>query len=1037
MFIQKYLVQLFVILFDFVADFWSSPVSQQPPVTYPSLMKSSFHTTISPYQSGTPADLKASLVRSWKSHDEPTLVNGTVTTSSTSKSSPPTIAYRSMSPPHEKTPSSINNGVRSQSAIQTQQSFQDSLSTKSNFELYSRPKKLLNGGGKINRNGSQCAKVNTADMPSPADGMSVSVMRSTSENSRRRYVIRKPTPLTSSQTQLEHSAESPFVTPVRHPGGKGMFSPYYKGNLVDRMSDYEDVWSATPKSDRQMPFFKPIAGSHSIESLIDQYRFSEDGDDELSSINPGYHSDTESELDFVQRTNYASDLTTKRETEHVEKTETVTRDRILRQSRRPDPVMFTFDLPPPLLMMNSHGLIRSQPKDAGVTAGQGSNGMPLTPPSKPLAHSSVNDSPAYAEPVDSLIGKVNGASRTTSVLKIVNSFKPIETNWPAPLTSSMDKPVAMSTPILNSYRTSDMKRISPQQHPATLAAVPTRFPSHKNSSLAPELRIDFRKEQALQNTRKNVAPPTTRNTFKLSMQRLKEQERNEHSTEDKSTNGKLKTSLQKIRELDTHNKKPCLSSHEELTMSPGYRLPIDVLREPPGIDKAPSQCGLPGNVEPMRATSTPHRSQAATMPQKCDVPKSTRKSSVPTVIPSMITSSTNSPLAMTPHTLAVSQYFENIFKPDYLQTNENEVPPPFPEAARHKFAIEDKRTSVAPAGVACSTAVEHRISDIEPEFTVQQIQPLTVRNVQRISEYDGGRSSSRVPSSAGTFYCSPWDSNVWQELIDLGVTPNRSARDSRLKSPFSASSAPDIYDSRDEASSAGDYSSMYADSEGTHAHSETMASELATSFEWQSESDLHELLGPSSGKSGPSSAVSAPAVHELVTPVVRSIAEHKPLMEHKPLVEHKPVLERVFSEPETVTVMADSPSGGSRGNRSVEKSALAAEKAERNPSSTERRMRDRGTTEHRSALQPVPLAMHASPKYTPRDTHSKLSPVRVNNASKDKQCRLPCVTRDINLEQKLRDITQEAVSEDEELEVEYAARCRPRPILGKDRLCEM
>ena len=997
-------------------------------MTYPSLMKSSFHTTISPYQSATPAELKASTT----SHDEPPLANGTVT-STTSKSSPPTIVYRSMSPPHVNTSSpshqqpvsSVNNSLHSQAnAVQTQQSFQDALSTKSNFELYSRPKKLLNGGGKINRNGSQCAKVNTADMPSPGNGKSVSVMRSASENSRRRYVTRKPIPLTSSQTQLQHSAESPFVTPVRHPSGKGMFSPYYKGNLVDRMSDYEDIWSATPKSDRQMPFFKPISGSHSIESLIDQYRFSEDGGDELSSINPGYHSDTESELDFVQRTNYVSDLT-KRETEHVEKTETVTRDRILRQSRRPDPVMFTFDLPPPPLMMNSHGLIRSQPKDAGVTAGQGSNGTPLTPPSHALAHSSVNDSPAYAEPVDSLIGKVNGASHTTSVLKIVNSFKPIETNWPAPLSSCMDKPVAMSTPILNSYRTSDMKRISPQ-HPATLAGVPTRLPSHKNSSLATELRIDFRKEQALQNTRNAVAPPT-RNTFKLSMQRLKEQERNENSTEDKSSTGKLKTSLQKIRELETHNKKPCVSSQEELTMSPGYRLPIDVLRDPPlpsGIEKAQCQRGLPGNVAPMRATSTPHRSQAATMPPKSDIPKGTpvlRKSSVPAVFPS----STNSSLAMTPHTLAVSQYFENIFKPDYLQTNEDEVPPPFPDAGQHKF--EDKRvsTNAPPAPRLCSKAVECRISDIEPEFTVQQIQPLTVRNVQRISEYDGGRSSSRVPSSAGTFYCSPWDSNVWQELIDLGVTPDRSTRDSRLKSPFSASSAPDIYeDSRDEASSAGDYSSMYADSEGTHAHSETMASELATSFEWQSESDLHALLGPGSGKSGPSSAVSAPAVHETAIPVVRSIAEHKPL------VEHKPVLERVFSEPEQVTLMADSPRVSSRGNRSLEKSVLpVVVKVERNLSSTDRR-----TREHRSALQPVPLGKHRSPQctVTPRDSHSKLSPGTANNALKDKQRRLPCVTSDINLEQKLRDITQEAVSEDEELEVEYAARCRPRPILGKE-----
>ena len=1026
-------------------------------MTRPSLMKSVFHTTISPYQSGTPTALKSPPVKSTQSHAKPTLANGT-TTSIT----PPKFAYRTVSPPQKNTTSSPSNQELVSSAnksvhsptnvVHLQQSYQDKSVTTSNSELYSQPKKELKSSGRNDHNVSPSVKVTDVVMttivaPSLSSGgsrSSTKLTRSASEKaSRRRYVTRKPPPLAPGE--LKHSPESAFVTPVHRPSGKSLLSPYYKGNLVDRLSDYEDIWSTTPKSEKQTPFFKPIAGGHSIESLIDQHRLSEDGT-ELSSVNPGYHSDTESELDFVQRSNYVSDRT-KRETEHVEKTEMVNRDRFLRQGRRTEPVMFTFDLPPPRLVMNSHGLIRSQPKHAVVTTGQGRNGTSAQSQQKPMAHSAVNESPAYAEPVDSLIGKVDGATHTTSVLKVVNSFKHVETNWPPPMSTSMDKPVAMSTPILNSYRSSETRRFSPP-HPATLASVPTRgFSSHKGCSTTTERKMGY------QNT-KSVSPPK-RNLFKLSMQRLKEQEKNESmSSPQEQPTSRLKVSLQKIRELE--NKKPWLSSHEELTMSPGYRLPIDVLKDPPGIGKAQSLRGLPENFEPndTRATSMPQCSQFGKTPQKFEVAKSTpvENGVGQFAAPAATSPTTNSTLAQTSHSLAVSQYFENIFKPDYLKTDEDDVPPLFVPYI-NKFPTEDKRMSTCSdtaANGACSPTVEDLISDIVPELSVKQIQPLTIRNVQRISEYDnlGGRSSvgassrhTAAPSSVGTFYCSPWDSTVWQELMDLGVTPGKAERDSHLRSPFSASSAPDIWedshDTLDEASSAGDYSSVYADSEGTHAHSETMASELATSFEWQSESDiptaLKGILGPSMENTP---AVSAPAVNE--TPVYKPMMQ-KPVV-HEPMVpvvcsivEHKPVAECVPSERNSPALISNSISSGSHGEGSLEKTALLSRKVEHDSSSrstTERSTVERSVAEYRSALeQRISLERHSS-----TENRSDVQPEIVNCALEKSQCQLPCDTREINMEQEIHDIiTQAAVSDDEELEVEYAARCSHlRPMLGKD-----
>ena len=134
--------------------------------------------------------------------------------------------------------------------------------------------------------------------------------------------------------------------------------------------------------------------------------------------------------------------------------------------------------------------------------------------------------------------------------------------------------------------------------------------------------------------------------------------------------------------------------------------------------------------------------------------------------------------------------------------------------------------------------MEDLICDVSPDLTLKPIKPLTIKNLQRISEYDNinhrlpGAPSSRrtVVSSAGTQYCQPWDSNLWDNLMAM---PNPPAKQQQARTPS------DYQDAKSEHSdpgSDGDYSSVYYESESGRAPSEHMGSEVANStFEWSRE----------------------------------------------------------------------------------------------------------------------------------------------------------------------------------------------------------
>ena len=102
-----------------------------------------------------------------------------------------------------------------------------------------------------------------------------------------------------------------------------------------------------------------------------------------------------------------------------------------------------------------------------------------------------------------------------------------------------------------------------------------------------------------------------------------------------------------------------------------------------------------------------------------------------------------------------------------------ETLPKFP-VAKNQLLECSNRTSFS----ECST-IEELISERSPELTLKPIKPLTLRNVQRISEYDNVRleavrgSGMNPASSVGTIFSKPWDSTLWDDLLNLGGTSHQ------------------------------------------------------------------------------------------------------------------------------------------------------------------------------------------------------------------------------------------------------------------------
>ena len=125
----------------------------------------------------------------------------------------------------------------------------------------------------------------------------------------------------------------------------------------------------------------------------------------------------------------------------------------------------------------------------------------------------------------------------------------------------------------------------------------------------------------------------------------------------------------------------------------------------------------------------------------------------------------------------ISQSFnEHFFKKEAVEQLERGSPSP----PVGRFPVYDNPQSPRTSESDEGSTVEDLIADVSPELTLKPIKPLTIGNVSRMSEYDnvtgiiGGPSSRRTGgSSVATYYCQPWDSSLWDDLLNLGSTAHK------------------------------------------------------------------------------------------------------------------------------------------------------------------------------------------------------------------------------------------------------------------------
>ena len=237
-------------------------------------------------------------------------------------------------------------------------------------------------------------------------------------------------------------------------------------------------------------------------------------------------------------------------------------------------------------------------------------------------------------------------------------------------------------------------------------------------------------------------------------------------------------------------------------------------------------------VPPMSPKSPRHKSKGHSR-NKLDVPKSP---GAPKDHFSNHGYSNSSSLQGTPKTRppVVSPSFDENFFSQQLQEVLDLGPPvgkfPVSSPTKSQGSAKSNRTSYSE-----SSTIEDLISDVSPDLTMKPIKPLTISNVQRMSQYDNisgllelGNVKPPTASSAGTNYCKPWDSNnLWEDLMRIGSTSR----------PNNHEASPSLNGTQ-RSDSDGDDSSFYVESV-TDSHllepnnKIEMMSELATSFEWK------------------------------------------------------------------------------------------------------------------------------------------------------------------------------------------------------------
>ncbi len=579
---------------------------------------------------------------------------------------------------------------------------------------------------------------------------------------------------------------------------------YYRGNLSDKLSDYEDICNMPqPKQQTEHNGVIKTVKNGPLQNEDFKIASGQVLNGEVNEKKGSMTSDRGSEIiglrhimtENLERGGYRSEP----------------KDDLLRQVLKPkdEPAIFTFDFI----------TRRSPPTSQPPPPPQPSMNTPIQSQHRERQFSS----PAYAEPYDSRIGKVDGVSTTKGAIKVSNSLhaKPEEEavyKYPVPSAGSV--PVIPNGAV-------DKIHIDPQ---VSDADIPVDRLNDLNSVSTPPGMINITKyhqSQAMHNScisQTSLSQTSMTQTTKvingtnqftdLNFQELNDVLNDLQNHTAASPSGDRRSQSQSVGDRHSQLSHATRSETQSREASINRTMPSHVTSVEHSVGNYSNQNGVRKSSS---RESLPHQKQT-----------------VEHIIPKQVNHFMRPP--------PISKSFEENFfqsnnEPEEEWTNTMSKFPVHHYDNNKHGSVSSNRTSFSE-----SSTVEDLISDVSPDLTVKPLKPLTISNLQRMSEYDNisgmfaGSSRKTVTSSVGTNYCKPWDSTLWDDLLHLGSTAHHKGV------PNAMATTPTSLPGHHQVDDA-DYSSVYMDSlhslcesSASHLHSENRTefeSELATSFEWQ------------------------------------------------------------------------------------------------------------------------------------------------------------------------------------------------------------
>ena len=614
-------------------------------------------------------------------------------------------------------------------------------------------------------------------------------------------------------------------------------TPYFVGNLADRLSDYEDIWNtpkATPAAVESKQHFLYVQNlSFDSQSNMTSTRTSvsnagyQSDEDSLSSRDPSmYDSDDSKDPVFIMKNESLKEVSSNNKKEETIAIATTTPENtgtVIRQHKLKDNThVFSFDffLPPSPPDFGADNLVSASatrpvsPPLATSTANRSSASASL-PPFTADAFSS----PTYAQPNESRpsegplvsmnLNTIDNANETDLLMGLCNSPSPNQKTPPPIPARKYKSPTCDISETANAIfdhqlieSTNHIDNVVSSEPILMIAPQPLQQRPPPSPTPPPERRKRSAKKYGSKSQSFRAAAPCVIAVRQLDSNKC----RSLPSTIERS-----RRSSDKLTKNLSTSSKLCMRMNQEGVC----------LRQSPRT--TPERCPLINDHSDVTRTG----SRVATLAGSTSRPQSNE---------------------VTNRESKLSDSYED----DYYSVNEEPVVEErtsSPKPLKFPVTVDLRRMSFSD-----TSTVEDLISDISPDLTVKPIKPLTLRNLQRMSDYDNIGGSFRPASSTGTEFCKPWDSSVWKNLLAMGgemvqpqqqtvsdATPTPPVPMTTLSPEFSRTLQQWKDNNKDinleEADSEEpDYSSIYVESHQgevkTVHHTLDLGCDIAGSFEW-------------------------------------------------------------------------------------------------------------------------------------------------------------------------------------------------------------